>query len=165
MSWSGNNWAASLKTNKMTMRPAKTQFSMGISPVWSASLLCANWVAKDSSFLHADSKDSDQTGQADLSPLGACASLFVLSWGGWNSVVPIICEHLTLKFACSQFVKFQKADSALISITYAIMCGIKCSIKWAVSSEFGTYRLCEQRRFRRACASTQSRQNLHYSLI
>ena len=34
-----------------------------------------------------------------------------------------------------------------------------------LSSEFGTYRLCEQRRFRRACASAQSRQNLRYSLI
>ena len=32
--------------------------------------------------------------------------------------------------------------------------------KWTASSEFGTYRLCEQRRFRRACASAQSRQNL-----
>ena len=30
--------------------------------------------------------------------------------------------------------------------------------KWTASSEFGTYRLCEQRRFRRACASAQSRQ-------
>ena len=29
----------------------------------------------------------------------------------------------------------------------------------------GTYRLCEQRRFRRACASAQSRQNLRCSLI
>ena len=36
---------------------------------------------------------------------------------------------------------------------------------WTASSEFGTYRLCEQRRFRRACASAQSRQNLHCSLI
>ena len=36
---------------------------------------------------------------------------------------------------------------------------------WAASSEFGTYRLCEQRRFRRACASAQSRQNLRCSLI
>ena len=35
----------------------------------------------------------------------------------------------------------------------------------AAPSEFGTYRLCEQRRFRRACASAQSRQNLRYSLI
>ena len=38
-------------------------------------------------------------------------------------------------------------------------------MKWAASSEFGTYRLCEQRRFRRACASVQSRQNLRCSLI
>ena len=37
--------------------------------------------------------------------------------------------------------------------------------KWAASSEFGTYSLCEQRRFRRACASAQSRQNLRCSLI
>ena len=39
------------------------------------------------------------------------------------------------------------------------------AIIWAASSEFGTYRLCEQRRFRRASASAQSRQNLHCSLI
>ena len=36
---------------------------------------------------------------------------------------------------------------------------------WTAPSEFGTYRLCEQRWFRRACASAQSRQNLHCSLI
>ena len=36
---------------------------------------------------------------------------------------------------------------------------------WAAPSEFGTYRLCDQRRFRRACASAQSRQNLRCSLI
>ena len=40
------------KTNKMTVRPAKTQSS-----------LCAQWVAEDPSFLHADSEDSDQTGR------------------------------------------------------------------------------------------------------
>ena len=48
------------------------------------------------------------------------------------------------------------------------VCGFKvykASIKWTASSEFGTYRLCEQRRFRRACASAQSRKNLHCSLI
>ena len=38
-------------------------------------------------------------------------------------------------------------------------------IDWTASSEFGTYSLCEQRRFRRACASAQSRQNLRCSLI
>ena len=49
------------KTNKMSVRPAKTQISLGISPVWSESSLCAQWVAKDLSFLRADSEDSDQT--------------------------------------------------------------------------------------------------------
>ena len=48
----------------MTVCPAKTQISLGIHPVWSESSLCAQWVAKDPSFLHADSEDSDQTGRA-----------------------------------------------------------------------------------------------------
>ena len=57
------------KTNKMTVCPAKTQISLGICPVWSESSLCAQWVAKDPSFLHADSEDwSDWAdAQADLS--------------------------------------------------------------------------------------------------
>ena len=33
-----------------------------IHPDWSESSLCAQWVAMDPSFLHADSEDSDQTG-------------------------------------------------------------------------------------------------------
>ena len=49
-------------------------------------------------------------------------------------------------------------------MTYLIVCH-KIYIIWAAPSEFGTYRLCEQRRFRRACASAQSRQNLRCSLI
>ena len=51
------------KTNKMTVRPAKTQICLGIRPVWSVSTLCAQWVAKDWRFLHADSEDSDQSGR------------------------------------------------------------------------------------------------------
>ena len=47
--------------NKATVRPAKTQISLGIRPVWSESALCAYWVAKDPSFFHGDSEDSDQT--------------------------------------------------------------------------------------------------------
>ena len=34
-----------------------------VRPVWSESSLCAQWVAKDPSFLHADSEDTDQTGR------------------------------------------------------------------------------------------------------
>ena len=57
------------KTNKVTVRPLKTQISLGIRPVWSESSLCAQWVAKDPSFLHADSEDwSDWAdAQSDLS--------------------------------------------------------------------------------------------------
>ena len=51
------------KTNRMSVRPAKTQISMDIGPVWSESSLCAQWVAKDPSFLHAESEDSDQIGR------------------------------------------------------------------------------------------------------
>ena len=50
------------KTNTTTVRPAKTQISLSLRPVWSESSLSAQWVAKDPSFLHADSEDSDQTG-------------------------------------------------------------------------------------------------------
>ena len=51
------------KTNKMSVRPAKTQISLGNRPVWSESSLCAQWITKDPSFLHADSDYSDQTGR------------------------------------------------------------------------------------------------------
>ena len=47
----------------MTVRPATSQISLGIRPVQSESSLCAQWVAKDPSFLNADSEDSDQTGR------------------------------------------------------------------------------------------------------
>ena len=43
--------------------------------------------------------------------------------------------------------------------------GFYTFLMWTASSEFGSYRLCEQRRFRRACTSAQSRQNLRCSLI
>ena len=51
---------------------------------------------------------------------------------------------------------------ASVQLVFGFEVGI---IIWTTSSEFGTYRLCEQRRFRRACASAQSRQNLRCSLI
>ena len=53
----------------MIVRPAKTQISLGIRPVSSESSLGAQWVAKDPSFLQADSQDwADWAdAQADLS--------------------------------------------------------------------------------------------------
>ena len=53
------------KPTKWHVRPAMAQISLGICPVWSESSLCARWVAKDPSFFHADSDDSDQPGHPD----------------------------------------------------------------------------------------------------
>ena len=73
------------KTNKMNVRPAKTQISLGTHPVWSQSSLCTHWVAEDPVFLHVDSEDSDQTGRMPRLIwvfAGRTVILLVLSWGG-----------------------------------------------------------------------------------
>ena len=50
------------KTNKMSVRLAKTQISLGIHPVWSESSLSV-WRNLGSLAINwADSEDSDQTG-------------------------------------------------------------------------------------------------------
>ena len=49
------------KQTIQSVRPAKTQISLGMCPVWSEPSLCAQLIAKDPSFLHADGEDSDQT--------------------------------------------------------------------------------------------------------
>ena len=51
------------KPTKSYVRPAKTQITLGICPVWSESSQCDRWLAEDPMFLHADSEDSDQTGR------------------------------------------------------------------------------------------------------
>ena len=56
------------KTNKMSVGLAKTQISLGICPVWSESSLCAQWVNKDPSFLHADSEDWSDWADAKAYP-------------------------------------------------------------------------------------------------
>ena len=85
------------KTNKMTVRPAKTQINLGIRPVWSESSLCAQWVAKDPRFLHADSEDSDQTGRMPRLIwvfAGRTVILFVLSCRGSN--VSSVCKQMKI---------------------------------------------------------------------
>ena len=70
------------KTSKWHVRPAKTQRSAWASAQPDQSLLCAQWVAKYPSFLHADSEDSDQTGwmpTLNESSLGVHVILYVLS--------------------------------------------------------------------------------------
>ena len=79
-------WAATWhKTNKMSVRPAKTQISLGIQPVWSMSSLSAWRNLGSLATQWARREDSDQTGRmprliwffARRTPI-----LLVLSCGG-----------------------------------------------------------------------------------
>ena len=51
------------KPTKWPVRPAKTQISLDIRPVWSESLLCALWIAKDPVPLQAETLISLQSGR------------------------------------------------------------------------------------------------------
>ena len=72
-------------------------------PVWSESSLCAQWVAKDPNFLHADSEDSDQTGRKTRLIwvfAGRTLTLLVLSRGGsYVNVKKIYQFFLLLKYS------------------------------------------------------------------
>ena len=83
-----------LSLSRLTTKPTKWQYAeQRLRSFWetvlSESSLCAQWVAKDPSFLHADSEDwSDWAdAQADReSSLGAHAIVLVLSWGGSGKI-------------------------------------------------------------------------------
>ena len=79
------------KPTKWSVRPAKTQISLGIRPVWSESSLCAQWVAKDPSIFMWTVKTMIRLGGCpgwSESSLGAHAILFVLSWGSSKDMKP-----------------------------------------------------------------------------
>ena len=75
-----------------------------------------------------------------------------------------LCE-ITPKMPLSYFSWFSNFSCFISFGNKQLLFGILTLCIWTASSEFGTYSLCEQRRFRRACASAQSRQNLRCSLI
>ena len=70
------------KTNKMTVRPTKTQISLGIRLVWSESSLCTQWVAKDPSFLPMRTAKTGRMPRLIWVFAGRTVILLVLSWGG-----------------------------------------------------------------------------------
>ena len=94
------------KTNKMSVRPAKTQISLGIRPVWSESSLFA-WRKLGPLATHwAHSDDSDQTGRMPRLIwvfAGRTLILLVLSCHGsflWHLVM----GHLIFIDLCSKFI-------------------------------------------------------------
>ena len=50
-------WAASWQNQQCGCAPSEESDQSGIRPVWSESSLCAQWVAKDPSYLHAHIED------------------------------------------------------------------------------------------------------------
>ena len=116
------------KTNKMSVRPAKTQISLGIRPVWSESSLCAQWVAMDPRFLHADSEDSDQTGRMPR-------LIWVVAWGTLTLLV-LSCRGSYDLFLWSNNGSWNCLDGAVpgedvnISGT-ALSCDLKYSHNWS----------------------------------
>ena len=108
----------------MSVRPAKTQISLGICPIWSESLL-STWRKLGSLATHwAHSKDSDQTGWKPrliwVFP-GRTAILLVLSChGSLNLFMDMILLSLQLGW-----VHFQ--------------CKIILYLNWASSWDYGTF--------------------------
>ena len=94
------------KTNKMSVRPAKTQISLGIRPVWAESSLCAQWVAKDPMLIHVDSEASDQTGWMPRLIwvfTGRTVTLSVLSCRGSFGIILDHLQRAWCNISCSIF--------------------------------------------------------------
>ena len=87
------------KTNKLAVRPTKTQISLGIRPVWSESSLSA-WRKLGSFATHwAHSEDSDQTGRPPR-----------LIW----VFVGFIMSRLLFRHSCSGLVERKISQMGLI---------------------------------------------------
>ena len=88
----------------------------------------------------------------------------------WQNQQNDMCAQRRLRSAWASNYGLIANDSVASKFLFALI-SFKIKVKsvrlsvWAAPSEFGTYRLCEQRRFRRACAFAQSRLNLRCSLI
>ena len=110
------------KPTKWHVRSAKTQFSLGIRPVWSESSLSA-WRKLGSLATHwADSEDSDQIGRMPRLIwvfAGRTVILLVLSWGGsflfliwsklilWSYLCLVLIIILSERFkstTCTQYI-------------------------------------------------------------
>ena len=82
-------------------------------------------------------------------------------WHSSDIITEYVNKHLWMKRLPKQI----KETLVTFGCQLVAKCKKTFQITWTASSDFGTYSLCEQRRFRRACASAQSRQNLRCSLI
>ena len=146
------------KPTKSPVRPAKTQISLGIRPVWSESSLCSQWEVKDQRFLHADSKDSDQTGWMPR--------LIWVFAGRTGHFVGFVMRQLIWICSCliltSSFTKSVRSHLCCITACFLFQNSRnRVPIIHVVDHMSHIMRkpvsaLCEQQRRRSACTSVQS---------
>ena len=99
------------KPTKWPVRPAKTQISLGIRPVWSESSLCAQWVAKDPSFFMRPAKTlislSGCPGWFE-SWLGAHVILLVLLWLNYDPTWEMESAWWSYKSWCWEIMNYTR---------------------------------------------------------
>ena len=84
---------------------AQQRLRSDIHPVWPESSLCTQWIAKDPRFLHADSKESDQTGRMPRLIwvfAGRTVILLVLSCRGSYGWAGVQTSNLQMEVRCYQ---------------------------------------------------------------
>ena len=119
----------------MTVRPVKTQISLGIRPVWSESLLYA-WRNLGSLATHwAHSEESDQTGRMPRLIwvfAGCTVILLVQSWGGSFFLSPYVAEQYELSLNWSHI-----SEDSLSQEVGHIKLSICCTLHMQIWSECG----------------------------
>ena len=129
----------------------------------------------DPSFLHADSEDTDQTGRIPRLILvfaGRTVILLVLSCRGSykDSTDTLLCLYPLCK--ANQWNGHQNDGAATVvnlnvslrQQTTMSQC-MRVQYTWTRSCENVAYAICEQQRYRSACASAQSDQHLCVSVF
>ena len=152
----------------MTVRPVKTQISLGIRPVWSETSPCAQWVAKDPSFLHADSKDWSQMPRLIWVFAGrACHFVgFVMRWLIWLPQTYLYLHfryELRVRYLPKSFHELYSKDKVTFYYLYDQVCAFwifSIVYIWAAAWQNQQNDLCAQWRLRSAWATAQSDQSL-----
>ena len=129
------------------------------------SLLASNGNGKtETSFGHFDKT-------FDIVSFLVCSNVILLAgserlaaWMVRQAICFVICFKILDYVLCFESGRIFIEMEVLFHMTEILLYRPQ-NLIWTASSEFGTYSLCEQRRFRRACAFAQSRQNLRCSLI
>ena len=135
-----------LRTQGFSMRKAMTLIRLG-RPVWSEFTLCAQWEAKDTRFLHAESEDSDLTMRMPRLIwvfAGRTTTLLVLSFRG--SRITIVCYHMSRDMTkptmrlCAQ----RRLRSAWASASLFRVLAVRMKKQWVLIYPLSAHRSSDQ---------------------